>query len=204
MIPIVHRVNTVAHLATVPIDHGVEVDLRDHDDRVVLQHDPFRGAGGEDFETYLENYCHRFIVLNVKSERIEHRVLELMHQHRVEDYFLLDCSFPMIRTLAMQGERRIASRFSEYEPLENVLALAGMIDWVWVDCFSKMPLTPESYAAMKVHFKLCVVSPELQGHGTNLIREFNAKLAKYDIDAVCTKRPDLWRDAQYGQPRTPF
>lgn len=193
MIPIVHRVNTIAHLTTVPSDHGVEVDLRDHGDRVVLQHDPFCGAAGEDFEEYLRQYCHRIIILNVKSERIEHRVLEMIRRHGIEDYFFLDCSFPMIRTLVSQGERRIAVRFSEYEPLESALALAGCIDWVWVDCFSKMPLTAAAYAAMRPHFKLCTVSPELQGHDADTIRDFREKLAMYDIDAVCTKRPDLWR-----------
>jgi hypothetical protein len=193
MIHIAHRVNTVAQLKAVPPEYGVEIDLRDRGDRLVLQHDPF--ADGEDFEAWLPYYRHRLVILNVKSERIEHRVLELVKQHHVADYFFLDCSFPMIRLLVRTGERRIAVRFSEFEPVESCLALAGQVDWVWVDCFTKMPLTPDTYARLRKHFKLCAVSPELQGRPAETIPDYARELAAYPLDAVCTKRPDLWQQA---------
>jgi hypothetical protein len=190
MIYIQHRVNTVAQLRETPREFGVELDLRDFGDRLILRHDAF--GDGEDFEPYLAEYRHGPLVLNVKSERIEHRVLELLRKYRAEDYFFLDSSFPMIRLLSSRGERRIAVRFSEFEPLEGCLALAGKVDWVWVDCFTKMPFTPESYAALKKHFRLCAVSPELQGRPAESIPVYAADLAPYPVDAVCTKRPDLW------------
>jgi hypothetical protein len=41
--------------------------------------------------------------------------------------------------------------------------MKGMVDWVWVDCFSKVPLNREIYNILKdAGFKLCFVSPELQ------------------------------------------
>jgi hypothetical protein len=193
MLYVAHRVNTAAQLAAVPPEYGVEIDLRDRGDRLILQHDPF--GDGEDFDAWLAHYRHRLIILNVKSERIEHRVLELVQKHNVADYFFLDCSFPMIRLLAAKGERRIAVRFSEYEPIESCLALAGMVDWVWVDCFTRMPLTPDTYARLKAHFKLCAVSPELQGRPPESIAAYAAELKPYPMDAVCTKRPDLWEQA---------
>ncbi len=186
-----HRINTVRQLLEVPTEYGVELDLRDDGDRLVLQHDPFRS--GEDFAEYLKHYHHGLMILNVKSERIEHRVLELIRQHDVKDYFFLDCSFPMIRQLVALGEHRIAVRFSEYEPIESALALAGQVDWVWVDCFTKMPLDPASYAALKQHFRLCAVSPELQGRPVESIAEYARQLDPYPMDAICTKRPDLWQ-----------
>jgi hypothetical protein len=100
----------------------VELDLRDRGGRLVLQHDPF--SDGEDFEDYLQEYRHGLMILNIKSERIEYRVLELIRRANVPDYFFLDSSFPMIRALVREGERRIAVRFSEFEPVESALALA--------------------------------------------------------------------------------
>lgn len=188
-----HRINTIAQLANVPREYGVEIDLRDRGDRLILQHDPF--ADGEDFALYLENYRHGTLILNVKSERIEYRVLESIRAAGLSDYFFLDSSFPMIRALVREGEHRIAVRFSEFEPMESALALAGQVEWVWVDCFNDLPLDDSSYALLKRHFKLCIVSPELQGHGLSRISDFKRRIARYSIDAVCTKRPDLWQSS---------
>lgn len=190
MIFVAHRINTSAQLRSVPTEYGVEIDLRDRGDRLILQHDPFKD--GEDFEDWLGHYRHRLLILNVKSERVEHRVLDLVHQRGIRDYFFLDSSFPMIRLLSSGGERRIALRFSECEPIESCLAMAGTVEWVWVDCFTRMPLTPETYRRLKEHFKLCAVSPELQGRPVESIADYAAQLRSYPMDAVCTKRPDLW------------
>ncbi|PQO28861.1 phosphatidylinositol-specific phospholipase C/glycerophosphodiester phosphodiesterase family protein [Blastopirellula marina] len=189
---IAHRINTRSQLADVPPQYGVELDLRDHGDDLILQHDPF--ISGERFADYLADYQHGLMILNIKSERIEHRVLEMI-QGKLNDYFFLDSSYPMIRTLCKLGERKIAVRFSEYEPVESALALAGEVEWVWVDCFTKMPLTDETYGKLKPHFKLCAVSPELQGRSVDTIAEYAAQLAPYPMDAICTKRPDLWQAA---------
>ncbi|MFO0810912.1 MAG: hypothetical protein U0746_19965 [Gemmataceae bacterium] len=191
MLYIQHRVNTAAGLRQTPAEYGVELDLRDRGDRLILQHDPF--VDGEDFAEYLPHYRHALAILNVKSERIEPRVLELVRRHNIADYFFLDCSFPMIRWLVAHGERKIAVRFSEFEPVESALVLAGQIDWVWVDCFTTMPFTDATYAKLRPHFKLCAVSPELQGRPTDTIAAYAAALRPYPVDAVCTKVPEIWR-----------
>lgn len=196
MLKIAHRINTLEQLKATPSHYGIELDLRDRGDRLIVTHDPF--TDGVDFERWLEGFRHKTLILNVKSERIEFRVLELLRHKGIEDYFFLDCSFPMIRTLLREGERRIAIRYSEFEPIEGALALAGQIDWIWVDCFTKMPLESMSYARLKQHFKLCAVSPELQGRSPETIRQYHTELAPYPMDAVCTKRPDLWEAAEAG------
>ncbi len=196
MLYIAHRINTKQQLAAVPSEYGIEVDLRDHGDRIVMQHDPFIKDEAQDFEHFLESYHHNLIILNVKSERIELRVQKLMQRFGIEKYFFLDSSFPMLRLLASQGENRIAVRFSEHEPIESALAVAGKVEWVWVDCFTKMPLTEESYRLLKQHFKLCIVSPELQGRSLDTIAEFAEQMRPFEVDAVCTKRPDLWLACQ--------
>ncbi len=184
---IAHRINTLAELKELPVEYGVELDLRDYGDRLILQHDPFKG--GEDFEEYLKQYHHGTMILNIKSERIEHRVLELLIKYDIDNYFFLDSSFPMIHLLSNQGEKRCAVRFSEFEGLDTILAMAGKIDWVWVDCFSKLPIDPSSFKKLtQAEFKLCLVSPELQGRPQD-IDTYRKWLHGQEIvfDAICTK-----------------
>ena len=190
---IAHRVNTVEELKGLPLEYGVELDLRDDGDDLVLQHDPFKS--GELFEDYLKHYQHGTMILNIKSERIEHRVLELIKKYGIDDYFFLDSSFPMIFLLSNQGENNCAVRFSEYEGLDTILAMAGKIKWVWVDCFTRLPIDPASYDKLKsAGYKICLVSPELQGRPED-IELYKARLEKQGIifDAICTKQYNVER-----------
>jgi len=104
---------------------------------------------------------------------------------------------PMIVKMAKEGERRIAIRYSEYESIETVLAFRGMVNWVWIDCFTRLPITREIYKTLKQSdFKLCLVSPELQGRVEDL-EKYKSKLDEDGIilDAICTKAAniDKWR-----------
>ena len=103
---IAHRINRIKELKKIPKEYGVELDLRDFGGRLVLQHEPF--MDGEDFAEYLKHYDHGTMILNIKSERIEYKVLELMRKCNIKDYFFLDSSFPMIYLLSKSGEKNIA------------------------------------------------------------------------------------------------
>lgn len=188
---IAHRINTRQQLLTVPVEYGVEIDLRDRADRLILQHDPFRD--GEDFEDYLLGYHHGTMILNIKSERIEESCLELLKKYNIVDYFFLDSSFPMIQKLTAGGEKKVALRFSELEGLDTILNMAGLASWVWVDCFSKLPINPEiNIQLKKAGFSLCLVSPELQGRPED-IPVYREKLHDMNIefDAICTKSDNI-------------
>lgn len=190
MLKIAHRINTIAQLKDVPKDQGIELDLRYEGADLILHHDPF--TTGEKFDDFLAHYDHALIILNVKTEGIEAEVLRLLEKHQVTSYFFLDLSLPYLIKYMRKGEHNIAIRFSEYEPLAFALAFAGKVDWVWVDCFHNMPLNADNYAKLKEHFKLCLVSPELQGYPKERIAEFKEQLKGMPLDAVCTKYPDLW------------
>jgi len=183
-----HRINTVEELIKIPVRYGIELDLRDNSDgEIYLAHDPY--VNGELFSEFLQHYTHSFIILNIKSERIEYKVLDLLQQHKIKEYFFLDSSFPMIYKLNSEGERKIAIRFSEYEGLDTVLNMKGKLDWVWVDCFSKVPLDFKTFLTLKeAGFKLCFVSPELQNQPEK-INEYKEYFDKENInfDMICTK-----------------
>ncbi|HPU14707.1 MAG TPA: phosphatidylinositol-specific phospholipase C/glycerophosphodiester phosphodiesterase family protein [Polymorphobacter sp.] len=189
---IAHRRNTVAELLATPRHHGIEMDVRSWGERLVIHHDAF--IEGEDFEAWLGHYAHGTLILNVKEEGLEARLLALMAAHGIERFFFLDQSFPFLIRTARSGERRCAVRVSEFESIDTALTLAGQIDWVWVDCFTRFPLTRSDAARLTgAGFKLCLVSPELQGRDAETgIAALRAEVAGFDIAAVCTKRPDLW------------
>ena len=188
-----HRRNTRAELTETPQDYGVEVDIRSFGDRLVIHHDPF--VEGEAFETWLEAYRHGTLILNVKEEGLEQRLLDLMAKAGIERFFFLDQSVPFLIRTARAGERRCAVRVSEYETVGSAMRLAGMVDWVWVDCFTRFPISgDEARALQAVGFKLCLVSPELQGRPVDTIADFRRDVADRGIsaEAVCTKAPELW------------
>ncbi len=185
---IAHRINTIEELHSLPCDFGAEIDIRDFGDRLIIQHDPF--IDGVDFELYLQEYQHGTLILNIKSERIEFRVLELIKKYNIQDYFFLDCSFPMIMSLIQTGESRIALRYSEHEGIDTIKNLHNKINWVWVDCFSYLPLNKEVWSVFKdMDLKVCMVSPELQQQTEKLIEYKNQlKGEGIKLDAICSKR----------------
>lgn len=191
---IAHRRNTRADLLATPHQYGVEVDIRSKGNRLIIHHDPF--VEGESFDDWITAYRHGTLILNVKEEGLEARLIDLMADHGISDYFFLDQSFPFLVKWARAGERRCAVRVSEFESSETAMTLAGKIDWVWVDCFTRFPLSTEDAARLEDGgFKLCLVSPELQGRDpVEEIPEMAALLVERSIKAhaVCTKQPALW------------
>lgn len=189
-----HRRNTLSELKETSSEYGVEVDVRSLGDSLIIHHDPFQH--GESFDQWIDEYNHGTLILNVKEEGLEERLITVMQSKQITDYFFLDQSFPFLIKWATSGVHRCAIRVSEFEKIETALALAGVVDWVWVDCFTHFPLSSEDASKLRsAGFKLCLVSPELQGRNAQVEIEQLALLLrerKIDADAVCTKRPDLW------------
>jgi len=191
---IAHRINTLDELLKLPTEYGVELDLRDDlNGRIYIQHNPFEA--GEDFEEYLKHYHHGTMILNIKSERIELKILEMLPRYDIKSYFFLDSSFPMIWLLSKQGEKHIALRVSEYEGLHTARNMAGKVDWIWIDCFSRIPIGKKEADELKnLGYKLCLVSPELEGRDKDIERyQRQIEAEKISIDAVCTKKYNILR-----------
>jgi hypothetical protein len=73
--------------------------------------------------------------------------------------------------------------------------MSKRVNWVWVDCFSKLPITFKNFKILKkLGYKLCLVSPELQDQNHKLKR-YKEYLFKYNIifDAICTKVQNIQR-----------
>jgi len=103
----------------------------------------------------------------------------------------------MIKLLSDKGEKNIALRYSEYEGLDTLEKMQGKVNWVWVDCFTILPINNEIYRKIKdMGYKLCLVSPELQNQPEKL-EIYKKQLIEENItfDAICTKEYNIekWR-----------
>jgi len=194
-----HRCNTLEELNATPVKYGVEVDIRSFGTQLIINHEPFEA--GELFEDWLSSYQHGTLILNVKEEGLESRLISLMKKNGINDYFFLDQSFPFLVKCANHDEHRCAVRVSEFESIETALSLAGQVDWVWVDNFTCFPLSQvEGKLLKKMGFKLCLVSPELHGKDAEVEIPLFAKMLDVRgiiADAICTKRPDIWEKMRF-------
>lgn len=188
---IAHRINQLDETIAADVfstADGIEFDIRDTGGEIIVQHDPF--LGGQLFTDFLK-FCppNKFYIVNVKSEGIERRAITNLEAHGITQFFLLDCSIPMMVRLGKMGERRLAVRLSEYESMSTVEAMSPFVTWVWVDVFTQLPITREAEESIRHRgLKLCLVSPELQGQQEKLV-EYKTILTKrgVTIDAVCSK-----------------
>jgi hypothetical protein len=194
MIVIAHRINSIKSLKYVPSNYGVEIDIRSYKNQLVIHHDPF--LRGTLLKEWLVYYKHKILILNVKEEGLEDKLIELMDRFNINNFFFLDQSFPFLVKYSKLGESRCATRVSEFESIDTALSLSGKVEWVWVDCFTRFPLNLEAFIKLKnAGFKICLVSPELQGRGSESeILSLQKSLSDLKIypDAVCTKKVELW------------
>ena len=93
MIIIKHRVNNLESLKKTPNKYGVEIDLRSENKKIFLSHDPF--TKGPLFENWLKNFNHKIIVLNVKEEGLEVKILDLLKKKKLIISFFMIRHFPV-------------------------------------------------------------------------------------------------------------
>jgi hypothetical protein len=218
---IIHRVNTINELNTIDKQFGVEIDIRNNNNNIILSHDPFNEQQHniDLFKNYLKKYNNTVcsldhsiesyngpqgwearegsrapLILNIKSERLELKCIELLEKYNITNYFFLDSSIPMIYLLYHKyNNNNIACRLSEYEPIEFYYNIKNMTKYIWVDCFSKFILTKEYYDIfINDNKKICIVSPELQNQKEKII-EYKSIIDDSNIipHFICCKKENI-------------
>lgn len=193
MIIIKHRINNIKQLLSLSYKFGAEIDLRSEKNKIYLHHDPF--VKGVIFEKWLKNYNHKIIVLNVKEEGLEKKVLQILKKNKIKNFFFHDQTFSsMLKTAKFT---KVSIRLSEFEEIKNFKDILKRVKWIWIDHFTKLELSKKNYNLIKKNkAKICIVSPELVSK-----LNFKKKISKiknfikknnYIIDAVCTKYPQYW------------
>ena len=85
MIYTCHRINTIKELKEIPLNFGIEIDLSIYQNKIVIKHDPFKK--GENFEKFINNFKHRFIILNVKCEGLEKKIFSILKKKKIKNFF---------------------------------------------------------------------------------------------------------------------
>ena len=192
MIIVKHRINTSKELKKININFGVEIDLRSKNKDIYLHHDPFKK--GELFSKWIKSYKHKLIVLNVKEESLEPKIISILKKNNVRNYFFHDQSFSSL--IKNMQKTKVSIRYSEFEGLKKIDKLFNSIKWLWVDNFTEIKIDKKFYSYIKKKkVKICIVSPELIKKSRSkevkkIISYF--KKNKFKFDAVCTKNPNLW------------
>lgn len=197
MLLVIHRINTLEKLQELDSKYGVEIDIRGYGDRLLLNHDPISNPDNhDDLETYLQLFAQKnmaFVIFNMKEAGYEKLVIDLAEKYGIskEKYFLLDVEFPYLyRATRKEGVREIAVRYSEAEPIEAALAQIvdgkPLLDWVWIDTNTKLPLDEEIVKKL-LPFKTALVCPERWGRPED-IENYASTIKKLNmnIDLVMT------------------
>ena len=174
---VIHRVNKVQSLKEIPKKYGCEIDIRAQGSKLILHHDPY--VNGDFLDDYLDTYQHGLLVLNIKEAGIESDVLKAVRSSGINRHFLLDVEFPYIYRASRAGERAIAIRYSEDEPIELVNHYASLVDWVWIDTNTVLPLNPEIVHQLK-GMNTCLVCPERWGRPDDIL-EYRLKMKALDF-----------------------
>jgi hypothetical protein len=189
---VVHRINLIKELLEVPVKYGCEIDIRSQDSKLILNHEPY--LLGDSLVDYLDNYKHGLLVLNIKEAGIENDVLQLVRERNIPSFFLLDVEFPYLYRASRLGERAIAVRFSEDEPIELVYNYNKLVDWVWIDTNTKLPINSNNKLALS-SAQTCLVCPERWGRPNDIIPyRYSMKSLAFNPNAVMTnlKYTHLW------------
>jgi hypothetical protein len=192
---IIHRVNTIRELKRIEKNCGAEIDIRAWDSDLILNHKPFKN--GEKLIDYLDEYNNGTLILNIKENGIENEVLRLVgERQQIKSYFLLDVEFPYLFSASKRGEKNMAIRFSEHESIETVKKYIGMVDWVWIDTNTLMPVDETNIPVLN-EFKKCLVCPERWGR-PDFIKGYKQKLSSigFELDGVMTSINNImnWRN----------
>ena len=188
---IIHRINTLSKLRKIPKHFGVEIDVRDYKKKLVLSHDPFKN--GENLEFFLRKYNHGTLIVNIKSEFIEFKIIKLLKKYKIKKYFFLDSSYPVIINLMKKRAGNFAIRVSDYESFENIYNIYPQCKWIWLEIFNSIKLKKKDIKFIKdKNLKICLVSPELhmKKKDINKVKRF-IDTNDIKISCVCTKRSTI-------------
>jgi len=180
--------------------YGVETDLRDAAQRLVIAHDP-AGPGAlaaEDFfALYRETQSGAALALNMKADGLRGLLKSLLQREGIKNYFCFDMSVPEMLGYAREG-LRFFTRESEFEPAPTLYAEAA---GVWVDMFQGDWVQARDVAKhLDAGKQVALVSPELhrRPHLDFWARLRAAGLGANDNLLLCTDYPRAARDFFHG------
>ena len=192
-----HRINSLEDLSMIEKSFGIEVDIRSKNGELVMAHDPFSDSHTP-FYDWLESYDHNLLIVNLKEEGLELKIITQLNALGISNYFFLDQSFPFLIKLIHKVNFKTSIRYSDIESIQTIENLLnnedGRPNWVWIDSFSGNWEHLRNLSQLKhFGFKLCLASPELHGRSLDSeIDQITSFCNVNELDAVCTKLQKNW------------
>jgi len=189
---IAHRINTIETLIAVPKEYGIEIDVRVDLNSIILGHDP--GLNGVQINKFLEYFEHGLLIVNIKTEKIEKNIIDILREKNISNYFFLDSSMSSIVQMSGRAGKKFCGRLSEYESIETIELSRNLVDWVWVDCFTKFSLTTANFRRIKevLNKNICLTSPDLVGRPEDIpLHAHIIRSLECFPDAICCKLDNI-------------
>ncbi|MEZ8285639.1 hypothetical protein AB4277_12595 [Vibrio splendidus] len=189
----------IAFIRALSNGFGIETDLRDHTEKLVISHD-MPNDNSMRFDTFLQ-ICSQYddeltLALNVKADGLQEGLKASSIENR---HFYFDMSVPdMIGYI-----RKDMTVYSRYSEIETSPALYSKSDGIWLDNFTDERLVIDVLEQfIQDGKKVVLVSPELHKRDESLywqtLKTFlnsNSQWSKYI--GLCTDFPSKARDYFY-------
>jgi hypothetical protein len=140
---------------------GIEVDLKNHNGKIVLSHNPLaKNQQAVQLESLLRKTPKTFFAFNIKEDGLGPELRKLISRHKIKNYMCFDLSLP--ESLQYQKEQlKIFSRVGDLDPKPKVYPKGLVIDVFTQSNFTQILRTLKR---LKGPHQLFFISPELHGH----------------------------------------
>ncbi len=175
---------------------GLETDIRDWNDNLVISHDMPNEANillTDLLEHYRIKNSSLPLALNIKADGLHDQLKRILADFSIDNYFLFDMSVPDLIGY-VKREMKVFLRLSEYE---HDLFLYDKIEGIWLDSFNGLWYDEK---LIKNHLdkgkKVCLVSDELHHRPFDKQWELilNWSLNKRDNFILCTDYPEKGKE----------
>ena len=169
---------------------GTETDIRDYNGNLVISHDiaDANSLKFEEFITIYNQYQHKTLALNIKSDCLSTNLSYLLKKHKIENYFVFDMSIPDTINYKNVG-LNFYIRQSEYE---INLPFYEECTGIWLDCFNSIWYNESNILShIRNNKKVCIVSSDLHKRDNNILWNMLSEKELYKIDnlILCTDYP---------------
>ena len=169
------------------IGDGIEFDIRDYSNKIVISHDISYSYSlflEELFVEYKKNGLHdKYLAINIKSDGLK-KLGQLIKKYHIKNYFLFDMSVPEM----VQYSKNKFSFLTRLSNIETKPILFKESSGLWIDNFGKSNFNKEiiDYAVAKAKI-IAFVSPELHKLDYNLWKKIEF-YSNYDRVFLCTDK----------------
>ena len=196
-LPIIHKVNSINKLKTIPTDYGVEIDVRFENKNLYLSHDPIINIKSTCMlQDFLSEFNHKFIVANIKDAGIETVVINAIKE-TTENFFLLDFEIPFLFNKNKDIKKYLSTRYSLFENITQDSLTADYVEWLWVDSYDEFPINKSNMNTLPI-LKKCLVSPERWGRKEDITKIANFMLlnnVSFELIMSDINMVNVWKKA---------